>query len=232
MIHIATVHWETNFFKEVQYKFIKKNLEEFKIWTFADKIPINEIDAEKDKKMYYFCEESGEWNHRIKLNNLANLIAKESSDDDVILFLDGDAWPIAPIGELIKNTLSEYPVGAVLRTENGERHAHPSFMFTKLSFWKDNNLNWKGGEINGKKYDVGYNTHVIRNKNLDWRKFRRTKGLTEHKVFFSIYGDIIYHHGAGFRNPISAYCKKEGIRMTKEDNISLMKKFIEQFSDI
>lgn len=229
MIHIATIHWETGFFKDVQYKFIKNNLKEFKIWTFADKIPKEEIDVEKDKEMYYFCKESGEWNHRIKLNNLASLILKESSDDDVILFLDGDAWPIAPIEELIKDTLLHFPAGAVLRTENGERHAHPSFMFTKLGFWRENNLNWKGGEINGKKYDVGYNTHIIKNKGLDWRKFTRTRGLTDHKVFFSIYGDMVYHHGAGFRNPVSAYCKGRGINMTKEQNLSVMDKFLELF---
>lgn len=229
MIHIATVHWQTNFFKKIQYNFIKKNISNFKIWSFCDKVPEEEKDIELDKSIYYFCKESGEWNHRVKLNKLAELISNEASSDDIILFIDGDAWPISQIEDLIVETLKDFPVGAVLRSENGEKHAHPCFMFTKVSFWKENNLNWKEGEINGKKYDVGFITKVLESKKLDWRKFKRTKGLTEHKVFFSIYGDIVYHHGAGFRNPVSGYCKGNGIKMTREQNLSMLEKFIEQY---
>lgn len=229
MIHIATVHWATNFFKEAQYKFISKNVSNFKIWTFSDKIPEVEKDKKLDDSMYYFCEESGEWNHRIKLNRLADLISNEAQNDDIILFLDGDAWPIAPIDNVIKETLDEFSIGALIRTENGERHAHPCFMFTKVGFWNENKLNWKGGEINGKKYDVGYITHVLNSKKLKWRKFNRTKGLTSHKVFFSIYGDIVYHHGAGFRSPVSGYCKSIGLKMSKDENLSMLKKFLEEF---
>lgn len=229
MLHVATVHWGTSFFKDIQYNFLKKNISNLKIWAFCDKIPDSEKSTEQDLLKYHFCRESGEWNHRIKLNMLADLIYKEAQSEDTILFLDGDAWPIVPVEKLIEETLKKYPVGAVLRSENGEKHAHPCFMFTKIRFWKENNLNWKGGELNGKKCDVGYNTRVLESKKLDWQKLRRTKGLTDHKVFFSIYGDIVYHHGAGFRNPVSGYCKGKGINMTKEENLSMLEKFIENY---
>lgn len=231
MIHIATIHWKTNFFKEVQYRFIKRNISSFKIWAFSDKLPKEEIDHKKDSEMYYFCEDGGEPDHRKKLDRLAKKILNEAKEDDVILFLDGDSWPVAPIDNLIRDTLEQFPMGAVIRIENGERHTHPCFTFTKVKFWSENNLSWKEGYIRDRKYGVNFIKHFLSDRKLNWKKFYRTKGITDHKVFFSIYGDVVYHHGAGFRDPVSGYCVKNKISISREENLSIMKKFIEIYGD-
>lgn len=38
MIHIATVHWGSSFFQDIQFKNISKNISEFNIWTFIERI--------------------------------------------------------------------------------------------------------------------------------------------------------------------------------------------------
>lgn len=230
MINILTVHWKTNFFKRIQYNFIKKNISNFRIWTFADKIPDEEKDLEIDRK-YYFCQESKIIDHRTKLDKLAEIASKQSSEDDVFLFLDGDSWPIAPLDDLISETLFNFPLAAVIRLENNERHTHPCFTFTKVNFWNEKKLSWKEGYIDGKKYNVNYIKHVLERDGLEWRKFFRTKGLTDHKVFFSIYGDTVYHHGAGFRPPVSGYCVKNKLNITREENLSMIEKFIDKYGE-
>jgi len=39
----------------------------------------------------------------------------------------------------------------------------------------------------------------------DWYPLLRSNGRNLHPIWFGIYGDIIYHHGAGFRAPVSRY---------------------------
>jgi hypothetical protein len=39
----------------------------------------------------------------------------------------------------------------------------------------------------------------LKNNNIEWYKLLRTRSLTEHPVWFTIYDDLIYHHGAGSR---------------------------------
>ena len=192
------------------------------MWAFLDKISKKDLDC--DSK-YYFHADSGQTNHLTKLDILANLICEESKDDDVIIFMDGDAWPIKPIGNFIAKSLDKVPLGAVIRTENGERYPHPCFLFTTVGFWKEAGLSWS-------KYNVNYILHVLEARKSNWIKMRRTSGLTDHPVFFSIYDEKVYHHGAGFRMPVSAYCNKNKISVTKEESLSMIEIFKEKFGDV
>lgn len=228
MIHIATVHWGSSLFQEIQFKNIAKNISDFKIWTFLDRI--KEKDDKKNRDMYHFHGESGIVNHLSKLDMLSEMIFKEAKEDDVILFMDGDAWPIAPMDEVIKDCLSNYSAGAVVRSENNERHAHPSFCFAKASLWRDLDIKWRGGTIGKNQYNVTYPVAVLRNNNKEWQGFKRTGGLSDHGVFFSIYGEKIYHHGAGFRLPVSAHCRSRGIKVTPEHSMKMFNEFLEKYN--
>ena len=44
---------------------------------------------------------------------------------------------------------------------------------------------------------------ILNQKDIIWGKVLRSNKLDIHPLFFGIYDDVIYHHGAGFRDPIS-----------------------------
>lgn len=221
MINVATVHWRFRFFQDVQYRHIEKNLKDARVWAFVDKV--DGPQRPEDKERYFYQADSGQTNHLVKLDMLAELICEASRRDDIILFMDGDAWPVAPMNDFIVESLKEFPVGAVVRNENGERYPHPSFTFTTVGYWRDAELSWS-------KHDVNHILHVLEARKEGWTKLKRTGGLADHPVFFSVYGGKVYHHGAGFRMPVSAYCNKSGTKVSKEDSLAMLDVFLQKFS--
>ena len=220
MINIATVHWKSNFFQEVQYENITRNLNEFKIWAFVDKVP--GAGGIADSHRYFYHADSGQTNHLIKLDMLADLICESSSPEDLILFMDGDAWPVSSVQNFMVESLKQFPVGGVVRIENGERYPHPCFTFTTVGYWQEADLSWS-------KQDINHILHVLEARKDGWTKIRRSGGLSDHPVFFSIYGDMVYHHGAGFRLPVSAYCNRTGTVVTKDESMDMIEVFKEKF---
>lgn len=221
MLNVATVHWKSRFFQKVQYRHIERNLEAARIWAFLDKV--EEPEDKQDESRYFYHADSDQTNHLVKLDMLADLICEASPRDDIIIFMDGDAWPLVPMSEFIVDSLKKFPVGAVVRMENGERYPHPSFTFTTVGYWRDAELSWS-------KHDINHILHVLEARKEGWTKLRRTGGLSDHPVFFSLYGDMVYHHGAGFRVPVSAYCNKTGAKVTKEESLAMLDVFLERFS--
>lgn len=220
MINVATVHWKSRFFQDVQLRHMERNLKGSKVWAFVDRAP--EEGGELDSSRYFYHADSGQTNHLVKLDMLADLVCEASPDDEVMLFMDGDAWPVSPAADFIAESLGRFPVGAVVRLENGERYPHPCFTFTTVGYWKEAGLSWS-------KHDVNHILHVLEARKEGWTKIRRTGGLSDHPVFFSVYGDVVYHHGAGFRMPISAYCNRTGVNVSKEDSLAMLDVFMERF---
>ena len=101
--------------------------------------------------------------HELKLTLLGDLVAHAADPDEVIIFIDGDAFPIAPIMPFLRSKLERYPLVAVRRDENnGDRQPHPSFCATTAGFWRELPGDWRRGHtwINpqGKEVtDVGGN---------------------------------------------------------------------------
>lgn len=219
MINVVTVHWKSRFFQEVQYENIAKNLKDFRIWAFVDKVPKKGGDA--DTARYFYHADSGQTNHLVKLDMLADLVCEASTPEDVILFMDGDAWPVAPMQEFIQESLAKFPVGGVVRTENSEKYPHPCFTFTTVGYWRSNLPLWSK--------NINQLVKVLESRKESWTKIQRSGGLTDHQVFFSIYGEMVYHHGAGFRLPVSAYCNRTGAVVTKDESLAMMEVFRERF---
>ncbi|MDI3527380.1 MAG: hypothetical protein PWR03_1563 [Tenuifilum sp.] len=213
MLYIATVHWQSDKWVDIQLRYLQKNIKQpFKVFAFLSG------DACKHYHRYDFacCEPITE--HAIKLNLLAKFISLQASDDDVIIFIDGDAFPIKPIDEFIIESLSKYPLAAVKRVENiGDIQPHPSFCITTVGFWKSIKGDWKEGyqwstTAGYSRTDVGGNLlKALNDKNVEWLPLLRTSQLSDHGLMFGIYADLIYHHGSGFRNPLSMYDRTKSL---------------------
>jgi hypothetical protein len=211
MIHVATVHYQNDEWIDIQLDYLRENLsEEFKVYAF-----LNGIDERHKSKFFYSTTEpvqasQQEEEHAIKLNLLADIIYfSADSPDDLLIFIDGDAFPIADVATYARSKLEEYPLLAVQRLENsGDIQPHPSFCATTIGFWEDIGGDWKPGyqwENDERRVtDVGGNLlEILEQEDIGWYPMHRSNKKDLHPLWFGIYDDVVYHHGAGFRQMIS-----------------------------
>jgi hypothetical protein len=165
---------------------------------------MQEIDPSYAAHFDFVIEQQG--SHAGKLNHLASEIVCVADADDVLMFLDGDAFPIADPVPLIERSLQEAPLVAVRRRENaGDPQPHPCFCATTAGTWRRLAGDWSAGyswvnDAGERVSDVGGN--LLRKLELTrtpWVQVLRSNRTDLDPVFFAIYGDVIYHHGAGFR---------------------------------
>jgi hypothetical protein len=148
-----------------------------------------------------------EGNHATKLTAVAAMISAEAPADDVLVFLDGDAFPVAPV---TTDLLAGRAIAAVRRDENlGDRQPHPSFCMVRVGLWRDLDGDWASGptwlDRRGEPVtDVGgVLLTQLEAAGVEWTPLLRTAEQGSHPVFFGIYADTVYHHGAGFRRGTS-----------------------------
>jgi hypothetical protein len=122
------------------------------------------------------------------------------------MFLDGDAFPIADPMPLIREGLARAPLIAVRRAENsGDRQPHPCFCVTSVQTWRSLPGDWAMAHTwrtadGGRASDVGGNLlRILELTETPWVDIVRTNPIRNDPLSFAIYGDTIYHHGAGFR---------------------------------
>jgi hypothetical protein len=209
MIFIITVHYQSDKWIDIQLKYIKKCVrEQYKI--FACLNGVNNIFFDK---FYYADDIAG--SHAYKLNFLAAKVISQARDDDMLIFMDGDAFPInTEIISYIRDKISKHKLIAIRRDENGgDKQPHPSFCATTAKFWRDIGGDWEKGYcweiISGKKRtDVGANLlKKLNDKKINWFAMQRSNRKNLHPVCFGIYDNMIYHHGSGFReNLCTADC--------------------------
>jgi hypothetical protein len=200
MFHIVTVHWRTADWIEPQLRFIRRNFPgDTRVYA-----SLNGIDDEHRAHFAYAADLPG--THPEKLNALAEVVSDQARPDDHLVFLDGDAFPIAPITPAI---LQGRPLAAVRRDENlGDPQPHPCFAVTTVAFWNSIAGDWRPGypwtnKLGYKTTDVGANLlRILRDRNTEWRPLLRTNQVDLHPLWFAIYGDVVYHHGAGFRGRV------------------------------
>ncbi len=206
MIHIATVHWQDDRWIDIQLKYLNANVTHpFKIYAF-----LNGLERDHRSKFFYSSSEPIR-SHAIKLNLLADMAAFNAEHgDDLLIFIDGDAFPVGDVLQFARSKLNEYPLVAILRRENdGDIQPHPSFCVTTIKFWKEIDGDWKDGfgwkNTRGENVtDVGGNLlKILNEKKIDWYPMLRSNRRDLHPLWFGLYEDLIYHHGAGFRQPVS-----------------------------
>jgi hypothetical protein len=200
------VHWQTDRWIAPQQDYLRRHLPaDFRIYAWLNDIP----HVRKDLFYYHTAEPIAA--HAIKLNRLADIIsAATTRADDILIFLDGDAFPVADLRPLLTEALPKHKLVAVQRLENnGDTQPHPCFCATTVGFWRELQGDWREGHCwkdnDGREItDVGGNLlKQITDRRINWLPLRRTNTKNLHPLFFGIYGGVIYHHGAGFRNSMS-----------------------------
>lgn len=203
MIHVLTVHFMDDRWIGPQLRFLKRNVpDDLQVWAC-----LNGIDPAWGDVFHRTFDLDGV--HADKLNALARIVTDSGvSRDDYLLFLDGDAFPIAPV---TPEVLAGRPLAAVRQDEcNGDRQPHPCFCLTTVGFWNDIAGDWREGyrwevELGGTMTDVGGNLlGILERERIEWTPLLRSNPVREEEpMMFGIYEDLAYHHGAGFRVPKS-----------------------------
>ncbi len=200
MLYVATVHYRSPQWIEIQTRHLRENIPvPYQVWT-----SLEGIDPSYG---VHFDRVFDQWgSHAGKLNHLAMEISHEAADEDLLMFLDGDAFPIADPMPLIRESLARAPLMAVRRAENvDEPQPHPCFCVTTVGSWRALHGDWTSGPkwvgARGKMGgDVGGN--LLRRLELTqtpWVQVLRSNRHNIDPLYFGIYGDVVYHHGAAFR---------------------------------
>ncbi len=200
MIHVLTVHFMDDRWIGPQLRFLKRNLAPDHRVVAC----LNGIDPAWNDCFHETHDLQG--SHARKLNELARIVSRSgAADDDLLLFIDGDAFPIAPV---TVDVLHGFPLAAVRRDEHQQdRQPHPSFCLTTVGFWNEIGGDWEQGHtwtiVGGQQVsDVGGNLlGLLETAGIEWRPLLRSNRVDIDPLNFGIYADIAYHHGAGFRVP-------------------------------
>jgi hypothetical protein len=201
LVHIATVHWRSDRWIDVQLRYLKANVgEPYKVYAWLDR----ELRGRADE--FFYATDLPVERHELKLTLLGDLLAHAADPDEVIVFLDGDAFPVAPMMPFLRSKLERYPLVAVRRDENnGDRQPHPSFCATTAGFWRELPGDWRRGRTwtnpQGKEVtDVGGNLlGLLDDAGVEWYPMVRTNKVNPHPLQFGVYENLVYHHGGGFR---------------------------------
>jgi hypothetical protein len=203
MIHLATTHFNVADWVERQHRYCSRHiLAPFKVYAAVRGIP--------NPLLFHFHRYiPAVDSHAQNLNALARLVLDEADPDDTLLFLDSDAFPIARLDTFLEKKLQSYQLIAVRRLENWyDPFPHPLFCAMKVQTWRELDGDWSEGEYDncfGRTADVGGALYsAIEKRALDWYGLRKTNRFV-HGPLFSIYDNLIYHHGAGSRPIQSRY---------------------------
>jgi hypothetical protein len=200
VLYVATVHYGAPDWIEIQTSYLRRHIPvPYQVWTSLEL-----IDPSFASHFDRVLEHRGR--HSDKLNHLAIEISSEAAPDDLIMFLDGDAFPIADPMPLIGESLARAPLLAVRRAENvSDLQPHPCFCVTTVGTWRTLPGDWSAGfswlDPSGRLVsDVGGNLlRQLQLTNTPWVEVLRSNRVDLDPLFFGIYGGVVYHHGAGFR---------------------------------
>jgi len=200
VLYVATVHYRSPRWIEIQTSHLGRHIAvPYQTWS-----SLEHIDGCYARHFDRIVDQRG--SHAGKLNHLAMEIAQEADDEDLLMFLDGDAFPIADPMPFLEDALARAPLVAVRRAENaGEPQPHPCFCVTTVGTWRRLPGDWTAGPTwrgaqGGRTTDVGGN--LLRRLELSktpWVPMLRSNRHNLDPLYFGIYEDIVYHHGAGFR---------------------------------
>jgi hypothetical protein len=213
LLYVATVHYKSPRWIEIQTDYLRRHLSvAYQTWA-----SIEGIERSYATSFDHVLEQRGP--HAGKLNHLALEICHVAEDDDLIMFLDGDAFPIADPMPVVTAALEAAPLVAVRRAENAnDPQPHPCFCVTTVGTWRSLPGDWSRGAVwrgsdGGLVSDVGGNLlRTLELAQTPWVKLLRSNGAALHSLFFAIYGDIVYHHGAGFRDNALPRVDRHGLK--------------------
>ncbi|MGH9018375.1 MAG: hypothetical protein ACRDY1_11560, partial [Acidimicrobiales bacterium] len=92
MINVVTVHWQSDKWIDAQLHYLARAID-VPYRVFAS---LNGIDDPGQAERFHFAADL-EGSHAAKLNRLAEIVAEDSGPHDILIFLDGDAFPVRPL---------------------------------------------------------------------------------------------------------------------------------------
>jgi len=200
LLYVATVHYASPRWIAIQASYLHAHIKvPYRTWGSLERI-------DPSYAVYFdrTIEQLG--SHSGKLNHLAMEILQEADDEDLLMFLDGDAFPIADPTPFITAGLAQAPLIAVRRAENvNSPQPHPCFCVTTAGTWRSLPGDWSAGPTwpGGQGWDVSDVGSLLMRElelaGLPWVEVLRSNAHDLDPLYFAIYGDIVYHHGAGFR---------------------------------
>jgi len=205
MIYVVTVHYKSDRWVPIQLRYLRRHIDEpFQIYSHCDKGFGAALEQHGPVCRKVF-KGQGSANHSAKLDHLAGGVLKVAAPTDIVLFLDGDAFPIsdALMPEIRRWTTD--PGLIAIRRENGNSPLvpHPSFCAATAAFWKELPGIWDNSACkvgNNVIQDTGCRLYQrLTAQGKKWHEVLRTNKKNWHPLYFGVYGDIVYHHGAGFR---------------------------------
>ena len=200
MIHVMTVHWMTDKWVPVQLRY----LDRFANGPYRVYASLNGIDDPEVRRRFYYSADV-EGMHWEKLNALTATVLAEAEPNDILVYLDGDAFPVQSLQPWLDETLDVHPLVAIQRAENcNDTRPHPSFCATTARFWKELGCTWAPVEwvtSSGTKFEDagGRLAQLLEANHVQWLPLARSNTVELHPLWFAIYGHRLYHHGAGFR---------------------------------
>ena len=191
MINVITVHWQTPKWIDVQLGYLERHVDQ-PVRVFAS---LNGIDGAEIWRRFFFADDLP-GTHYEKLNALGAMVVDQAEADDLVVFLDGDAFPVRPLFPWLTQQVERHRLVAVRRDENaGDREPHASFCATTAGFWEEIGGDWNDyGRILRRRLDEA---------GVDWLPMLRTNTNDLHPLWFGVYAHRVYHHGAGFRDRVS-----------------------------
>jgi len=208
MLYYITVHYETDKWVPIQLYYINKFTKcDFRIFAC-----LPSIKGVSDG--FYFISDYNNpnlissMNLADKLNYLSSEVFREAKNEDLIIFMHGDAFPVADFLPFVKEKIKKHRLVAIRRDENnGDKQPHTSFCATTVGFWKTIEGDWSQGyqwkDKNGAFVTDSGGNLLKKLETVKWYPLLRTNKKNLHPLWFGIYHNMIYHHGAGFRPPVS-----------------------------
>lgn len=203
MIHIVTVHHGTNEWVPIQLRYFEKFIpDSFQLTLLLSDCAFSkesDVDASRIHKLLHTTGLSHSENLNACISSLSGYKA-----DDLLIVIDGDAFPVAPIVSLMRKKIEAHSLVAAQRTvetHGRDSRAHPCFIMTSMGFFNSLNTTFdKNPSPEGIPPDVGgaLNCRLI-DLSTNWFPLTRSNIYNPHFIMFGLYGDMIYHHGAGFR---------------------------------
>ncbi len=196
VLHVATAHHHSSDWIELQRSYLERTISEpFTVYGSLEGVP-------EEFERYFDVVVPSMGDHAGKLNLMGHVISQRAAPGDLIMFLDGDAFPIVDPMPKVREALSEHALVAVQRLENhGDSQPHPCFCIVPVEVWRSLPGDWTSGHMfRPNRTDVGGNLGwLIEAQGLSWSPLLRTHSLVDHDLLFAVYGGMVYHHGAGFR---------------------------------
>jgi hypothetical protein len=208
MIHIATTHHGDPRFAEIQAERFRRHTgEPYRLYAYLHGSP----EAQRRRFDFVLAAPDvpdGGLSHVDALNALAAEMLERAEPGDAIVFTHGDTFPIAEWTGRVREMLASHPLAAVQRRENMEPTAHECFCATTAGFWDEIDGRWGTGpewDSAGRRVtDTSAALwEILERRQVDWLPILRTNARDLHPVWFAVYGEVIYHHGAGFRPSMS-----------------------------